>query len=101
MLGRLSAYERYMQQQGLPTITGYGIDDLLTEELKPWELKGGLGAFINLEGSEENTGCYLAEIPPGASLKPQKHLYEEVIYILSGRGATTIWREGSPKQTFE
>src|SRR5437667_289499 len=32
---------------------------------------------------------------------PQKHMYEELIYVVSGRGATTIWNEGEPKRTFE
>lgn len=98
---RPSAYKRYMYAEGLPIITGYSVADLVHVELKPWERKGGLGTFIDLEGSEETSGCYVVEIPPGASLKPQKHLYEEIIYILSSIGATTVWRESASKQTFE
>jgi len=28
-------------------------------------------------------------------------MFEEVVYILEGHGATTIWQEGGPEQTFE
>ncbi|MFQ5826593.1 MAG: cupin domain-containing protein, partial [Dehalococcoidia bacterium] len=69
--------------------------------LEPWERKGGLGVFINLEGAGESDDAYLCEIPPAGSLKPQKHMFEETIFILKGRGATTIWTDGGSKRTFE
>ena len=29
-------------------------------------------------------------------------MYEEIFYVLKGRGATTVWaEEGGPRQTFE
>ena len=28
-------------------------------------------------------------------------MYEELIYVISGRGAATMWNEGEPKRTFE
>lgn len=94
-------YERWQEREGIPVIGGYYVQDLRTAPLEPWTRKGGRGAFINLEGAELSDDAYLCEIPPGASLKPQRHLFEELIYVLSGRGATTIWNEGGPKQTFE
>jgi oxalate decarboxylase/phosphoglucose isomerase-like protein (cupin superfamily) len=97
----LSAYDLWVQSEGIPVIKGYYIPDMYEVPLEPWERKGGKGAIINLTGSEGATDAYLCEIPPGKSLKPQKHLYEEMIVILQGRGATTIWNEGGAKQTFE
>ena len=41
------------------------------------------------------------EIPAGKALKPQRHLFEELIYIVSGRGATTVWNDPASKHTFE
>ncbi len=96
-----SAYERWIQSEGIPVIKGYYIDDLNKAPLQDWGRKGGKGAVINLIGSEGTTDAYVCEIPPGKSLKPQKHLYEEMIVVLSGRGATTIWQEGGARQTFE
>ncbi|MFQ5849950.1 MAG: cupin domain-containing protein [Candidatus Binatia bacterium] len=40
-------------------------------------------------------------IPPGGALEPERHLYEEVICILDGQGATEVWHEGGRKQMFE
>ncbi|MDP2718472.1 MAG: cupin domain-containing protein [Dehalococcoidia bacterium] len=97
----LSAYEKLVKSEGIPVLGGYHIYDLNQVSLGNWERKGGRGAFINLVGNEGSTDSYLCEIPPGGSLRPQKHLYEEIIYVLSGRGATTVWSEGNPGQTFE
>ena len=34
-------------------------------------------------------------------MKPQRQLYEEIITVAAGSGATTVWYEGTPKRTFE
>ncbi|MFC2060141.1 cupin domain-containing protein [Chloroflexota bacterium] len=98
---RKTLYDTWMEGEGIPIVTGYAVDDLRTVPVGKWARCGGLGAFINLEGNEYAAGSYVCEIPPGGSLEPQKHMYEELIVVLSGRGATTVWYEGGPKQTFE
>ena len=60
---------------------------------RPWERTGGLAARICLEGTGETNDAYVCEIPAGKALKPQRHLFEELIYIVSGRGATTVWND--------
>lgn len=95
-------YREFQQEEGIPVYTGFYIADLRTLEVKPWSRMGGLGAYVNLFGEETSGGNYVSEIPPGQSLKPQKHMFEELVYVLSGRGATTYWaHEGGPKGTFE
>ncbi len=95
-------YQEFQKGEGIPVYLGYHFSDLKTMELKPWARMGGMGAYVNLHGEEVLSDNYLCEIPPGQSLKPQKHMYEELVYILSGRGATTFWPlEGGPKGTFE
>ena len=79
----LRTYEKWLKQEGLPVYRGFHIQDLRTVPLKPWQRKGGLAAIIKLDGSEEADDGYVCEIPPGARLKPQRHLYEEMIFILS------------------
>lgn len=97
----IDTYEQWVEQEGLDVVRGYHIPDLLEVPLRPWKRKGGAGAFILLTGAENVNDGYLCEIPPGGSLKPQKHLFDELIYILSGKGSTTLWNEGASKQTFE
>jgi gentisate 1,2-dioxygenase len=45
--------------------------------------------------------AYICEIDPGKQTTAQRQLYEEIITVAAGRGATTIWYEGTPKRTFE
>ena len=95
-------YSEFQKSEGIPIYPGYHFSDLRAVEVKPWTRMGGLGAYINLYGEEVSGDNYICEIPPGQSLKPQRHMFEELVYVVSGRGATTFWaREGGPKWTFE
>ena len=96
-----TAYNKWMRTEGIPVVNGYGIEDIRDLELASWERIGGKGAFINLYGMGGATGMYVAQIPPGGALKLEKHLYEEVICILDGRGTTEVWQENGEKQVFE
>jgi oxalate decarboxylase/phosphoglucose isomerase-like protein (cupin superfamily) len=96
-----TAYFQWMRKQGIPIIEGYGLEDVRDVETKFWPRIGGKAAFLNLYGMEGVTGMYVAEIPAGGALEPEKHFYEEVICILEGQGATEIWQENGKKQMFE
>lgn len=95
------AYEAWQANEGVPSITGFYVDDLKTLELKSWERKGGSGAFLNLEGTGGVNDAHIVEIAPGASSQPERHMYEEMVYVLSGRGSTSVWLDEGNKQTFE
>jgi oxalate decarboxylase/phosphoglucose isomerase-like protein (cupin superfamily) len=94
-------YHKWMKAEELPIVEGHGVEDVRDLELRPWRRTGGRGSFIHLYGMEGSTGMYVAEIPPGGALKPEKHLYEEVILILEGNGATEAWQDGGKKHVFE
>jgi oxalate decarboxylase/phosphoglucose isomerase-like protein (cupin superfamily) len=96
-----SPYELWKEAEGLPTLRGLHVPNLFEVELTPWDSRGGSGVFINLEGTGGFNDTYVCEIPPGKSLNPIQHIYEETVFVLSGRGATTVWYEESKKQTFE
>jgi oxalate decarboxylase/phosphoglucose isomerase-like protein (cupin superfamily) len=96
-----TAYFQWMARQGIPVMDGYGIEDIREVAMDFWPRLGGRAAFINLYGMEGVTGMYVAEIPAGGALEPEKHFYEEVICILSGQGATEVWQDGGRKQMFE
>jgi oxalate decarboxylase/phosphoglucose isomerase-like protein (cupin superfamily) len=98
---RKTAYFQWMHRQGVPVVDGYGVEDVREIAMAPWKKLGGKASLINLYGMEGVTGMYVAEIPPGGALEPEKHFYEKVICILSGNGATEVWQDGGRKQTFE
>ena len=98
---RHNTYEAWQEEQNIPRITGFFIEDINTVEVSHWDLKGVPCAFVNLEGTGGTNDAYVCEIPPGAHTEPQKHMYEEMVYVTKGEGATTVWQEGGPKHTFE
>jgi len=89
-----TAYETFCDAQGVPVYRGLlGIRDVRELELGPWDRLGGRGAIIDLDGTGGLLGSYLVEVPAGGALNPERHLYEEVFYVLEGRGSTEIWVE--------
>jgi len=106
---RLTPFETWVQAEGLKVITIHTIPDVFTVELEPWKRTGCLGALLDMthDASEkvminnQGTTRYLIEIPPGGTFKAEKHMYEEIFYVVKGRGATVVWNEGTPKLTFE
>ena len=106
---RLTPFETWVQDEGLKVITAHTIKDIATEELAPWEKTGCDGALLDLTHdpdpdvfiNNQGTIRYLVEIPPGGTFKAERHMYEEIFYVVKGRGATVVWYDGSPKHTFE
>jgi mannose-6-phosphate isomerase-like protein (cupin superfamily) len=95
-----SSYRRFVEAEGAPLYEGSALEDLTTLPLQAWERRGGKVAYTRL-GNQENINLQVVEIPPRGELKPEHHIYEAVMYVLQGRGATVIWQEGEPKQTIE
>jgi len=99
-----TSYEEWMESEGIPIVHAVGgVEDVRTLERKPWARTGGKGVFIHLQGMREGgvSGMYVMEIPPGKALEPERHLYEEMLYVLKGQGATEVWQEGEGKRSFE
>ncbi|HEX9661366.1 MAG TPA: cupin, partial [Candidatus Binatia bacterium] len=97
MAKRETSYELFLQEEGIPVIQAYGVEDVTQLERKPWKRTGGRGAYIDLKGMEGFTGMYVGEIPAGGAMHYECHLYEELIYILRGIGATEIFSPGDEK----
>ncbi len=94
-------FDDWVAKEGLDLIRGTKVDNVYTMPLKLWARTGGYAVQIQLEGTGDQNAAYVCEIPPGKQLNFQRHLYEELVYVLSGRGATTIWYPGLSKQVFE
>lgn len=94
-------YLEWLDEQKVPVIEDFGVD-LLTVETVPWPLLGTNAAFVHLKGRGDFISVMVVDIPPGDSSEPQRHLYEEVVYVLSGHGSTTIESaDGKRKHSFE
>ena len=100
-LKRVDTYRDWQQQEGVRVINDFAFEDLDKVELGPWERKGGRGAIINIPYPDLPNDCQVVELKPGGSSEPEHHLYEEMVYIVSGRGATSVWTDEKHKQTFE
>jgi oxalate decarboxylase/phosphoglucose isomerase-like protein (cupin superfamily) len=94
-------YTRWVAAEGLDIISAHYVPNLHTVELKPWPRRGGRGVYINHEASRTSNDCYVCEIPPAQELAPQRQLFEEMIYVLDGRGSTSVWNDAGKRITFE
>jgi gentisate 1,2-dioxygenase len=93
-------YMEWLQEQGVPVVEDFGVD-LLAVETAPWSALGADAAFVNLRGRGDFISVTVVDLPPAGSTEPQRHLFEEVVYVLSGRGSTTVERPDGRTHSFE
>jgi oxalate decarboxylase/phosphoglucose isomerase-like protein (cupin superfamily) len=94
-------YTRWVRDEGLDIIAAHYVPNLRTVELKPWPRRGGNAVFVNHEASRTSNDCYVCEIAPAGKLNPLRHLFEEMILILEGRGSTAVWNNAGQRVSFE
>src|SRR5438067_832227 len=87
-----------MQAEGIPVYSGYDVPDIRDLKREPWARTGGTGCLIDLKGMEGFTNAIVGDIPTGGSLHPQKHLFQQMTYIVEGRGYTEVWAAGSQRK---
>jgi mannose-6-phosphate isomerase-like protein (cupin superfamily) len=95
-----SSYQDFIKQEGVPMYEGSALENLSTLQLGEWERRGGKAAYTRL-GDQETNSLQIVEIPPKGELRPEHHMYDAIMYVMKGRGATSIWQEGEPKRTIE
>jgi quercetin dioxygenase-like cupin family protein len=97
----LDPYLDWARAQSIPVHQGFGFD-LRKVELAPWAMFGDTarGALVHLSGRGDFVNAYVLELPPGAATDPQRHLFEEVVFVLDGRGSTTVEAAGR-RHSFE
>ena len=101
MWNQKSAYDRWMESVGIPVHEGYFIDDARTIKLSPWDEREVDAAFLKLAGQEGVTEARVSEIRPGATTAPLRFSMDEAVYVLEGRGLTTVWDDDGAKRSFE
>jgi hypothetical protein len=97
-------YTEWLKKEGVKVYEEFYFPSLATVELGPWQRKGGNGAVIHIANHHMPNDCHVVEIKPRGKSEPEHHMYELMIYVVSGRGATTIWQgetDEKRKQTFE
>ncbi len=90
-LGKKSAYEEWVEKEGVPIYRGQAIPSLMNLALGPWKRLGARGAYVVLDGTGGLIDALICEIPPGGKTRPEKHFFEENFLILSGEGETQVW----------
>jgi quercetin dioxygenase-like cupin family protein len=93
-------YDRFMAEDGVPVLRETAIADPLAVALAPWRRLGAQGAFVQLFGAEGRLGQSLIELPPSGATRAEKHLCEEVVLVLAGRGSTEL-RGAEGRTVFE
>jgi len=96
----VDSYLEWLKGEGIPTVEDFGVD-LFKVDTRPWARLGINGAAVHLKGRGDFVSMFVLDIAPGAATAPQRHLYEEVLYVLSGRGSTTIEAADGRRHTFE
>ena len=86
----LDPYMDWAKGEGVPIHLDFG-HDLLALETGPWARYDARGCFAHTHGRGDFMTNYVLAIAPGRKTRPVKHLYEMLVYTLSGFGSTSIW----------
>jgi quercetin dioxygenase-like cupin family protein len=82
-------YLDWVKTEGVPIHEDFGFD-LHALEVKPWARMDALGCYAHALGRGDFVNMYVLQIAPGRHTSPQKHLFEEVVYVLEGNGSTQV-----------
>ena len=93
-------YREWIDGEGVPVHEDFGFD-LLSLDVAPWARLGARGAYALVKGRGDFVDVQLIELAPGGATAPQRHLYEAVVYVLSGRGSTSVDVAEDDRRTFE
>jgi len=96
----IDPYLDWLKNENVPVVEDFGVH-LPAVETRPWARLGVEGAAVHLKGRGDFVSMFVLDLAPGTATSPQRHLYEEVIYVLSGRGSTVIESPDGAKHSFE
>jgi quercetin dioxygenase-like cupin family protein len=96
----IDAYLDWVEREGLRVHEGLSLN-LFEAETADWPRFGVKGAVCHFEGRGDFANMFVLEIPAGRSTELQRHLYEEVCYVLEGRGSTQLEFADGRKRSFE
>lgn len=82
-------YANWAQAQGVPIVAAPAID-LTRVKTAPWSRFGVDGAICHVDGRCDFLTVFLFDIPAGGAMKPARHTFEEMFYVVEGRGETEV-----------
>ncbi|MDH3241535.1 MAG: hypothetical protein OEO83_12815 [Alphaproteobacteria bacterium] len=94
------SYRAWCKTQGVPFVEDFGID-MLAMDVAPWDRYGMKGAVCELVGGDDFISTFCFELAAGGKSAVLQHVYEEVIFVLSGHGSTSVELPDGTKHTFE
>src|SRR5438445_13516711 len=97
---RIDRYQDWRKGEGAPLVGGVYIKDMKAVEVGPWPRKGDgvKGALCYLDGDDE-ADEHIIELTPGSFTAPLRHMYTEALYVVSGHGSASVWRDKGTKHT--
>jgi mannose-6-phosphate isomerase-like protein (cupin superfamily) len=96
----IDSYKEWVAAEGLRVYDGVSAD-IPALDLQFWPRYGVDAAVLHLTGAGDFGNLFALAIPAGGATLPQKHLYEEVIYVVEGRGSTQLEFADGRKRSFE
>src|SRR3974390_373062 len=93
-------YLDWLAGEGIPVIEDYGVY-LFDVKTAPRPRYGVNGEAVHLKVRGDFANMFVLEIGPGRSTAPQRHLYEEVVYVLEGHGSTQLEFAAGGRRSFE
>ena len=96
----VDSYQDWLKAEGLRVVEGLAIncDEVETVE---WPRLGVRGAALHLDGRGDFCNMLLYDLGPGKATSPQRHVFEEVIYVIEGVGSTQVELPNGEKLNFE
>src|SRR5580704_4654709 len=96
----IDSYRDWLKTEGLCVVEGLAID-CNTVDTADWPRLGARAAALHLDGRGDFCNMILCELAPGKSTLPQRHLFEEVIYVVEGTGNTQLELPSGEWRSFE
>jgi len=96
----LDPYAEWVSREGIPVAQGMALD-LFEVETADWPRIGAKGAITRFRGAGDFCSMFVVELSAGGSTTPQHHLYEEIYFVLDGRGSTQFESADGKRRSFE
>ncbi len=82
-------YDNWARAEGVPVVAA-PVVDLAEVVTVPWARFGVNGAICHVEGRCDYLTIFILDIAASGATKPMRHTYEDMIYVVEGRGETEV-----------